>query len=68
MIPNQQDLYYEHDDITIGNSPSTNSLPRDQNLGIPSAPDTIKPFYHMVCPIKTTRNSTLVFLEAPSHL
>jgi hypothetical protein len=26
MIPNQQDLYYEHDDITIENSPKTNSL------------------------------------------
>jgi len=26
MIPNQWDLYYEHDDITIENSPSTNSL------------------------------------------
>lgn len=26
MIPNQQDLYYEHDDITIENSPSTNFI------------------------------------------
>jgi hypothetical protein len=26
MIPNQQNLYYEHDDFIIENSPGTNSL------------------------------------------
>ncbi len=67
MIPNQQNPYYEHDDITIENNLGIDSC-RDQNIGIPSVTNIIKCFYHMVCPIKTTRNSTSVFLGAPSHL